>query len=367
MGKKDETPEERAARKEKEKKEKKGEKKDKKDETPEERAARKAKQAAKKAEKEGDKPKKAEKAKPRGPPPGRPPPVLKNGRTAGAGYMDDMDLPSSGSDGEAEAIVREEKEIVLGVKTDKEERKARQKELEAARKEALAKEQAMQEDDDAFTIRCAILSDEAKELQFAISTNQKAAESKNENLQYDMEQLTNKIARLNNKKAELGNEINNTLSEMSDVELAMNESLATRNEEHAAFQQAMKDDADAVELLGKAIEVLASVYPSLLQRADPADNEPESWAGGKAEYGGRQSEGTGIVSILEMIREDVENEMKVARQEEGDAMTSYEQLRSESTASLHALEAKKSALEQEEAGVDKSIASEEAKDRKSVV
>ena len=90
--------------------------------------------------------------------------MLKNGRTAGAGYMDDMDLPSSGSDGEAEAIVREEKEIVLGVKTDKEERKARQKELEAARKEALAKEQAMQEDDDAFTIRCAILSDEAKEL-----------------------------------------------------------------------------------------------------------------------------------------------------------------------------------------------------------
>ena len=226
MGKKDETPEERAARKEKEKKgtsnydpafritdggahgrarqlfldrrrrrferapeplhrapsarprltdpprllpitsptERKGEKKDKKDkkdETPEERAARKAKQAAKKAAEE----KAAAKPKPRGPPPGRPPPVLKGGRGGGGGgYMDDMDLPSSGSEDETEAIVREEKEIVLGVKTEKEERKARQKELEAARKEAIAKEQAMQEDDDAFTIRCANLSDEAKEL-----------------------------------------------------------------------------------------------------------------------------------------------------------------------------------------------------------
>ena len=226
MGKKDETPEERAARKEKEKKgtsnydpafritdggahdrarqlfldrrrrrferapeplhrapsarprltdpprllpitsptEKKGDKKDKKDkkdETPEERAARKAKQAAKKAAEE----KAAAKPKPRGPPPGRPPPVLKGGRGGGGGgYMDDMDLPSSGSEDETEAIVREEKEIVLGVKTEKEERKARQKELEAARKEAIAKEQAMQEDDDAFTIRCANLSDEAKEL-----------------------------------------------------------------------------------------------------------------------------------------------------------------------------------------------------------
>ena len=226
MGKKDETPEERAARKEKEKKgtsnydpafritdggahdrarqlfldrrrrrferapeplhrapsarprltdpprllpitsptEKKGDKKDKKDkkdETPEERAARKAKQAAKKAAEE----KAAAKPKPRGPPPGRPPPVLKGGRRGGGGgYMDDMDLPSSGSEDETEAIVREEKEIVLGVKTEKEERKARQKELEAARKEAIAKELAMQEDDDAFTIRCANLSDEAKEL-----------------------------------------------------------------------------------------------------------------------------------------------------------------------------------------------------------
>ena len=57
---------------------------------------------------------------------------------------------------------------------------------------------------------------------------------------------------------------------------------------------------------------------SFLQKGP--DDEPESWAGGKAEYGGRQAEGGGIVSILEMIREDVENEMKIARKEEGEAM-----------------------------------------------
>ena len=161
MGKKDETPEERAARKEKEKKEKKSEKKDKKDrdETPEERAARKAKKEAKKAAADA----KPTKQAPRGPPPGRPPPVLK-GRKADAGYMDGMDLPSSeGSGDEGEAIEREEKTLVLGGKTEKEERKARAKELEAARKEALAKEQAMAEDDDAFTVRTAIMSDEQRE------------------------------------------------------------------------------------------------------------------------------------------------------------------------------------------------------------
>merc|ERR1719352_605134 len=185
-----------------------------------------------------------------------------------------------------------------------------------------------------------------------------AAANKQESLSYDMEQLTNKINRLNNKKNELGNTINNTLAEMTEVELSMNESKDARNEENAVFRQAMKDDADAIELLGKAIEVLAAIYPSFLQKGP--DDEPESWAGGKAEYGGRQAEGGGIVSILEMIREDVENEMKIARKEEGEAMAEYEKLRSESTASLHALEAKKSAMEQEEAAVDKKIAETEA-------
>ena len=89
--------------------------------------------------------------------------MLKGGKAPATGYMDDMDLPSSGSEDETETVQREEKEIILGGKTEKEERKARQKELEAARKEALAKEQAMQEDDDAFNVRCANLTDEVRE------------------------------------------------------------------------------------------------------------------------------------------------------------------------------------------------------------
>ena len=97
------------------------------------------------------------------PPSGRAPPVLKNAKKGGGGYMDDMDLPSSESEGETETVEREQKTIVLGGKTEKEERKARQKELEAARKEAMAKEQAMQEDDDAFNVRCANLTDEHRE------------------------------------------------------------------------------------------------------------------------------------------------------------------------------------------------------------
>ena len=63
--------------------------------------------------------------------------MLKGGKAPATGYMDDMDLPPSGSEDETETVQREEKEIILGGKTEKEERKARQKELEAARKEVL--------------------------------------------------------------------------------------------------------------------------------------------------------------------------------------------------------------------------------------
>ncbi|MDA9098306.1 ATP-binding cassette domain-containing protein [bacterium] len=140
-------------------------KKEKPDETAEERAARKAKKEAKKAAEDA----KSARPAPRGPPVARAPPSLKAGKDAkgkkqaSGGYMDDMDLPSSESEGEAEHAERETKTIVLGGKTDKEEKKARAKELEAARKEAMAKEQAMQEDDDAFNVRCANLTDEHRE------------------------------------------------------------------------------------------------------------------------------------------------------------------------------------------------------------
>merc|ERR1719377_382360 len=60
-----------------------------------------------------------------------------------------------------------------------------------------------------------------------------------------------------------------------------------------------------------------------------------------------------------MIREDVEKEMGVARDEEGAAMRQYEKLREESTATKHALEAKQGQLEQDEADVDKEIANKQ--------
>ncbi len=130
----------------KDKKEKK-EKKDKKEKDPKEKkdkssgGSSKAKPAA--AE--------APQRKVRAPPP--------PARTAD-NYLDGLDLPSSDSDSDSEKVEREEKVIEFSGPTDKQIKRARQKEIEAARKEAMAKAEAMMEDDDAFNVRIPNYSDE---------------------------------------------------------------------------------------------------------------------------------------------------------------------------------------------------------------
>merc|ERR1719321_1069264 len=78
------------------------------------------------------------------------------------------------------------------------------------------------------------------------------------------------------------------------------------------------------------------------------------------DYEGKQSEGTGIVSILEMIREDIEKEMGKASEEEAAAQKEYENLKAESVESINALNKKKATLQQDEAATDKEIADTEA-------
>merc|ERR1719171_3327302 len=139
------------------------------------------------------------------------------------------------------------------------------------------------------------------------------------------------------------------------------EALANRNEENAKFKQALKDDAAAVGLIAQAVEVLSGYY-SLLQKKQPEykenpDTPPETFEG---DYEGRKSEGTGIIAILSMIKEDIEKEMKVASKEEAEALKDYEDLRADSQATVDALDAKIVSLGQDIAAKMKEIADLEA-------
>jgi ATP-binding cassette subfamily F protein 1 len=177
-GKRDETAEERSKRKEKEKREGVSKKKDKKrDETPEERAARKAtaksssadgkskderKEKSAKASKQsqsGQAALKEKKQKSRGPPVGM---MMQEKGGSKNDYLAGMDLPSSSDDEDVEEKVeRDLTKNAFDGPSDKEAAKARKKEIEMARKEAMAKEEAMRDDDDAFNVRLPAMDDQA--------------------------------------------------------------------------------------------------------------------------------------------------------------------------------------------------------------
>merc|ERR1719473_1922636 len=178
-----------------------------------------------------------------------------------------------------------------------------------------------------------------------------AANSKNENLEYDKEQLDQKKERANNKKVDLEAEVEKTESEMEDLQKAMDEALENRNKEHEAFKQAMKDDADAVMLIGKAIVALNDFYaPKLLQQPEYSTNPDTAPEAEFSSNEGRKSEGGGVIAILSMIKEDIEKEMKTTRADEAEDLAAYQKLFKDSTASMKALEEKKVSLGQDIAG-----------------
>jgi len=187
-----------------------------------------------------------------------------------------------------------------------------------------------------------------KEEQDDISHRDRCQQSENKNSN-DMEDLehakqkaidgitraVNAVSLLRNKITHLGDAIANTTMEMADL-------LSLRNEASTDFKQALKDDLQGISLITAAIETLSEFYKSngmalepleLAQKQAPAvgkytkdqDKAPETaWQGEGGAYGGRRDESHGIIAILTMIREDLEMEVKTAREEEAAAESDYE-------------------------------------------
>jgi len=192
------------------------------------------------------------------------------------------------------------------------------------------------------------------------------AENKNvndmEDLNHEIDKSKKTITRLKLESKAVQDKIDATVADIKATEQDMETLLQMRNDEHAVFVQALKDDADAVELLEMAIVALSKFYKknkipmSLLGKnytVDP-DKAPETtWDGG--DYGGRTSETEGIVAIIGMLKEDLEKEMKVGREEEAADQKAYEQDLAAMNAVLDAHRATKVSLEKEKAEIDGQI------------
>merc|ERR1719454_1523555 len=154
-----------------------------------------------------------------------------------------------------------------------------------------------------------------------------------DDLDHEIEKTEGSIKRMEGTEKELKQQIEDLKKEIKAAKKDMKELLDMRNEEVANFRQALKDDADAVDLLSQAIVALEDFYkrnkmdvPQLIQKSPEYSEDPDkapetSWKGGN--YGGRKSETGGIIAILEMLREDVQKEMKEGRADDAAAQEKY--------------------------------------------
>merc|ERR1719235_2692999 len=159
-------------------------------------------------------------------------------------------------------------------------------------------------------------------------------------LTYKIEKHVSKISKLNKKledlegtKAETVAQIQNTQEDIAELE-------ATRIAEHNAFQGAKSDDEQASQLLDAAIEAMSAFYKNnaidqgeiqgganaLLQTEEPvfersADEAPDA---SFSSAGKSSGESKGIISLMTMIKEDLDDEVSNGVKNEKKAQKEFE-------------------------------------------
>merc|ERR1719506_2450594 len=153
------------------------------------------------------------------------------------------------------------------------------------------------------------------------------AKNKESALEYDSNDLAAKLGRLNNKKAEIEASIAATTEDKRNLKQALADALDNRVAEEASSKQGQADDRAAIELLAGAIAALGSFSSNhkLALVAGHQDPEPGTWSGS---YGGRSSETTGVISLLEKIKEEYKEELKTAKEDEQFQKDAYLKMRS---------------------------------------
>lgn len=181
-----------------------------------------------------------------------------------------------------------------------------------------------------------------------------------EDLNAAIDKADKSIEFLGNEQQRLTGDIEALDGEIAKTKSDMDELLSLRNEDVAEFRKALKDDTDAIALLEQAIVAVKRFYEQNnikleLHAKQPkytvdADKAPETiWKDGK--YGGRKDETTGVVAIMEMLIEDLQNEMKTARADDAEAQKLYESQRGAMKETLNKQMATKLASEKELADV----------------
>merc|ERR1719161_59200 len=144
--------------------------------------------------------------------------------------------------------------------------------------------------------------------------------------------MDDETALINRKKADIEamqKEIAEIVAHVKELKLQLEEAQIQRAKENREYKAAKADDEAAAVLIGKAADVLAKFYEDnglvLAQTSHKSHVQshqepgaappppPQTW---QEPYGGAKGANNGIMSILEMVKADVEKDIKTATEEE---------------------------------------------------
>lgn len=186
-----------------------------------------------------------------------------------------------------------------------------------------------------------------------------------EDAQGEIAKTDKKLGRLDRRSDDTKKELESVEGEIKESKANMKKLLEMRNEEYNDFTRALKMDMEAISLIGMAIVRLSSYYKenkipiSLIQAPEytkDADKAPETTFSGADAH---QGESTGIVAILEMLKEDLQKEIKEGRADDAKAQAEYEKQNGALQDSLDAQKESKVSLEKELSSLGDSIAAAE--------
>jgi len=162
------------------------------------------------------------------------------------------------------------------------------------------------------------------------------------------------IKRLNQNLLDKTREIGELKKMMKNSKRQMADITMNRKMDNKAYKKAHQDDVDAIELLSKAKKSLEKFYKdtSALQVesvAEPKGAPRTSFKNG--DYKGSTGEARGVLSIIEMLIEDLRKEIKTSAQDEADDQEAFEKQYKSLTKSYNAQEKSKVASEGEHASL----------------
>merc|ERR1719258_413699 len=191
---------------------------------------------------------------------------------------------------------------------------------------------------------------------------------------YKIEKTEAKITKLNEKKQELEDAIVATDAEILATQEEVAAMEAQRTADNGAFLQAKADDEAAAQLLGVAIGHLSAFYNNegmdqgeiqgsinLMQKKQPAFDVSEDQAPDASFSSGDKSAGEskGIVSIMTMLKEDLEDEGSNGVKAEEAAQTEFQKQRDAANKLIASLEEKKTNLNEAKADTEQKIGAAE--------